>query len=79
MKTVLVFKTSVTSGSNVSQVQPVLDQLMSARETWNFDLEDCDNILRVEAITLQASTIIENLAKAGFECAELEEEVEKLF
>jgi len=72
MKTVLVFKTSVTTSCNVNQVQPVLNQLMSTRETWNFDLEDCDKILRVEAITLQATAIIENLTKAGFDCAELE-------
>ena len=46
---------------------------MHSREKWNFDLEDCDRILRVEAFTLQASVIIEKLNLEGFFCAELED------
>lgn len=73
MKTVLVFKTSVTTNDKVREVQPLLDDLMNASEKWNFDLEDCDNILRVEAVSVQASAIIKNLATAGFVCEELED------
>ncbi len=73
MKTVLVFKTSVTTHREVLAIQPLLDGLMTAPEKWNFDLEDCDNILRVEAISLNAFTIIEKLRMAGFYCTELED------
>ena len=73
MKTVLVFKTSVTTSRKVSKIKPLLDDLMNECERWNFDLEDCDYILRVEAVSLQASAIIENLNHAGFTCAELED------
>ncbi|KAA5540378.1 hypothetical protein [Adhaeribacter rhizoryzae] len=73
MKTVLVFKTSVTTSSKVNRLKPLLDKLMATGEKWNFDLEDCDNILRVEAISLQADAVIQNLQKAGFSCAELED------
>ena len=54
MKTVLVFKTSVTT---TGQISPLLDNLIDKSEKWNFDLEDCDNILWVEAISLQAAAI----------------------
>jgi len=65
MKTVLVFKTSVTTTGQISRIGPLLDNLMDESERWNFDLEDCDNILRVEAISLQATAIINNLNQAG--------------
>ena len=74
MKTVLVFKTSVQNRHNVNRVKPLLDSmLLDRREKWNFDLEDCDRILRVEAISLQAATVIAQLHDAGFSCAELED------
>ena len=73
MKTVLVFKTSVTTSQKASRVKPLLDKLMDKGEKWNFDLEDCDHILRVEAIFLQPAVIIQNLANAGFSCVELED------
>jgi len=72
MKTVLVFKTSVTTKGQISRISPLLDNLMDESEKWSFDLEDCDNILRVEAISLQATAIINNLNQAGFSCVELE-------
>jgi hypothetical protein len=73
MKTVLVFRTSVTTSQKVGEVKPLLDSLMNTSEKWNFDLEDCDHILRVEAIYLQPCIIIQNLNKAGFACVELED------
>ncbi|MFT2011291.1 hypothetical protein ACMA1I_21650 [Pontibacter sp. 13R65] len=72
-KTVLVFKTSVTTGKKARKVKPILDKLMHRNEKWNFDLEDCDHILRVEAVLLQPAVIIENVTKAGFACVELED------
>ena len=73
MKTGLVFKTSVTTTGQISRISPLLDNLMDESEKWNFDLEDCDNILRVEAISLQATAIINNLNRAGFSCVGLED------
>lgn len=73
METVLVFRTSVTTNRKISKVRPLLDSLMNRSEKWNFDLEDCDRILRVEAVSVQASAIIEKLECAGFACEELED------
>ncbi|PTX18274.1 hypothetical protein C8N40_10673 [Pontibacter mucosus] len=73
MKNVLVFRTSVNTSRAAHLLRPVLDGLMGHGETWNFDLEDCDRILRVEATTLQATTVIRHLKRAGFWCEELED------
>jgi hypothetical protein len=71
MKTVLVFKTSVSTASGVNRVQQLLNDLMHENEHWNFDLEDCDRILRVESFVLKARDIEDQLKKAGFLCVEL--------
>ena len=72
MKTVLVFKTSV-SFKTVGIVKPVLDKLMNRTEKWNFDLEDCDRILRVESVSVQAAVIMEKMKSLGMFCEELED------
>ena len=65
-----VFKTSVTNTKEIEILKPQLDiQLEFAK--WNFDLEDCDNILRIESKTETAEQIIRLLNKNGFECEEL--------
>jgi hypothetical protein len=73
MKTVLVFKTSITNNEKANEVRGLLDNLMDIREKWNFDLEDCDHILRVEAESVHPSTIIKQLENAGFACEELQD------
>jgi len=72
MRTVLVFKTSVTI-QTAGLVKPVLDKLMNRSEKWNFDLEDCDRILRVESVSVQAAVIKEKMRSLGLFCEELED------
>jgi hypothetical protein len=38
--------------------------------SWNFDLEDCDNILRIDSETEIMESILNN---GTFDCTELEE------
>ncbi len=38
---------------------------------WNFDLEDCDNIFRVENSKISNTAIISIFNTVGFECIEL--------
>ncbi|MBC7391332.1 MAG: hypothetical protein H7329_19180 [Opitutaceae bacterium] len=71
MRTVLVFKTSVTF-ETMPLVKPVLDKL-ELIEKWNFDLEDCDRILRVETVCIQATVIMEKMKSLGLFCEELED------
>jgi hypothetical protein len=67
---VFVFKTKVTSKKKVSQVAPLLNSFRAIRH-WNFDLEDCDKILRVEASGLNPASVERLLLTAGFSCQEL--------
>jgi hypothetical protein len=67
---VLVFKTNVSESEQVSKVQTLLTPIR-AIEAWNFDLEDCDNILRVVAKNLPPRYIETILQTAGIVCEEL--------
>lgn len=71
MKTVLVFKTSVLEEQQIRKLRPLLNKLVNRNGCWNFDLEDCDNILRVETQNLHACTISSLLEKNGYRCEEL--------
>jgi hypothetical protein len=44
---VLVFKTTVDTQGEARKLKPHLDELLMPVK-WNFDLSDCDRILRVE-------------------------------
>jgi len=73
MKKVLVFKTSVENYQDLMSIEPLMNSLMSETERWSMDLEDCEHILRVEAVSIEAGFIIESLTRVGFSCAELED------
>jgi hypothetical protein len=68
---VLVFATSVTQKRQVSRVQNLLTKEPAIAQ-WNFDLDDCDNILRIEASDVSPRYIESLLQKAGIQCQELE-------
>lgn len=67
---IYVFKTSVKSKRDISLLIPHLKQLVGG-SNWNFDLEDCDNILRVESVEKIEFAIIQILRSCGFDCEEL--------
>ncbi|MDO6674436.1 hypothetical protein Q4517_02605 [Tenacibaculum sp. 1_MG-2023] len=71
MKTVLVFKTSITKSKEIKIVQPTLNRLIAKNDRWNFDLEDCDNILRIETQIVKANAVLKALQHHGFYCEEL--------
>jgi hypothetical protein len=68
---VLVFSTSVKERRQVSKVSTLLAKVQAIIH-WNFDLEDCDNILRIEADGVCPRKIETLLQKAGIQCQELE-------
>lgn len=68
---VLVFKTSVRSDQDIIFLKPFLEKGL-AEIKWNFDLEDCDKIFRVENPTISGSSISMIFNDLGFECLELE-------
>jgi hypothetical protein len=69
---VLVFKTSVEDPQSVRSLKPDLDQL-AGKGKWNFDLSDCDRILRIASPNVKAERAIQLLTYFGFNCIELED------
>ena len=68
---ITIFKTSVNTNRKIRRVKGILNGIKEI-DQWNFDLEDCDNILRIESrdntITAKVS---QNLQKMGYLCIEL--------
>lgn len=71
MKQVLVFRTSVARYAQVDELTPVLNGLVTSPGKWNFDLEDCDNILRIETSGLSCTDVMASLQARGYSCEEL--------
>ncbi len=70
-----VFKTSIT---NYSEACVVLNHIHDAFDGYkaNFDLEDCDNILRIQSSTgaIHCTTLIKFLKKLGCDAEMLPDE-----
>ncbi len=69
---VLVFKTSVDTPQSVKTLRPLLDSV-AGKGRWNFALDDCDRILRIASMKINAQAAISLLNDNGYECAELED------
>jgi len=52
------------------QLTPMFNKFI-AGENWNFDIEDCDNILRVDSQQLTAQQVIDFLNAHKYDCVEL--------
>lgn len=69
---IYVFKTSVKSQNSVKLLAPQLNELVG-KSNWNFDLEDCDNILRIKCPIDLTRKTIETLSRSGYQCKELDD------
>ena len=66
-----VFKTNVKNRLQANRVVTLLKRTYSEARI-NFDLNDCDKILRVDGIEgSHTKTIVRNLNKLGFKCETL--------
>jgi hypothetical protein len=65
-----VYKTDVNTKSKLRKVKPILNRIL-LNFKWNFDLEDCDKILRVESDKCCSEFLITELYKIGIYCEEL--------
>lgn len=65
-----VYKTDVNTKSKLRKVKPVLNKVL-LESKWNFDLEDCDKILRVESKNSYSEILTIELQKIGIHCEEL--------
>ncbi|HXS54876.1 MAG TPA: hypothetical protein VN726_02060 [Hanamia sp.] len=68
---IYVFKTSVKTKKEVKKLKPHLHKIIP-NEKWNFDLQDCDRILRIDSdenIILEVTNVL-NIHQ--FYCEELQ-------
>jgi len=72
MRIVEVFKTNVALAASASRMIDTLQQHFPAYRV-NFDLHDCDNVLRVESHTgsIDTSGIMLTLSRSGYFIAPL--------
>ncbi|MBD0332689.1 MAG: hypothetical protein ICV66_08535 [Chitinophagaceae bacterium] len=66
-----VFKTNITSKEQADRIVRQLQACLPAAKI-NFDLHDCDNILRIESQHISLPEITELVAVMGFYCEVLE-------
>jgi hypothetical protein len=64
---IYIFKTSVDTKLKFELSTVLLNELLP-NAIWNFDLEDCDNILRIDCETEITESILNNEI---FDCIEL--------
>jgi hypothetical protein len=68
---IYVFKTSVKTKLQVNNLKPQIEKILP-KEKWNFDLEDCDKILRIDSEEHIVSELINVLKVHDVNCEELE-------
>lgn len=66
-----VFKTNVETASDANNIVQILLQRFPGSRI-NFDLQDCDKILRVEGKDFCTETIIAFMKEKGFHCSVLD-------
>ena len=69
---IYVFKTSVKKGKQVRLLTTPLNEICKPGK-WNFDLDDCDKILRIDSQNEILKAVTALLQTNGFECEELGE------
>lgn len=68
---IYVFKTSVKTKIQAKKLKPHIDKVLP-NSKWNFDLDDCDKVLRVDSEENIISRIISLLHSHNFHCEELQ-------
>ena len=68
---VYVFKTSVKDKRQVKSLSKKLNKIHAIKK-WNFDLEDCDNILRIVSDIDVSNSVCQTLDALNYSCIELE-------
>jgi hypothetical protein len=66
-----VFKTNVKKTNEAKKIVDELRQVFPGSKI-NFDLQDCDKILRIDGYNNIALEVIQALTSKGFVCEELE-------
>ncbi|MBN9286052.1 MULTISPECIES: hypothetical protein [Flavobacterium] len=65
-----IFKTSVKTKKDARKIERVFTE-NEAISHFNFDLEDCDKILRVSSEKLEVTDVTNLITALGYHCEEL--------
>ena len=68
---ILVFKTNLTDTNRINDIEATLDIHPNIIK-WNVDMDDSDNVLRIEANDLAPKEVEALLWNAGYYCEELD-------
>lgn len=71
---IFVFKTDVVNITDIIKLRPALDNCLQ-HAVWNFDLDDCDNILRIDSREDIMAIVIQLLQGKGYSCEELPDQI----
>lgn len=66
-----VFKTNVQKETDTNYIIAIINREFPTYKV-NFDLEDCDKILRVEGVDIEVNNIIDYVNCLGYICVPLE-------
>ncbi len=69
---ILIFKTNLNNPQLISEAKPFIQNIQGIRR-WNVDMQDCDNVLRIEADQVSPRSVESILKSAGYFCEELED------
>lgn len=69
---ILIFKTNLENPELISRAKPLLQNIEGIQK-WNVDAQDCDNVLRIEAVQVSPRSIENVLQGAGYYCEELQD------
>jgi hypothetical protein len=69
---VLVFKTDIDEKSAIENLRDLLHKEQRITK-WNVDVEDIDNVLRIESHHLTPAEVIQLVNQLGYSCEELPE------
>jgi hypothetical protein len=67
LEMVEVFKTNVQRKMHSKMLLCILSEAFPSSKI-NFDLSDCDKVLRVEGATMEATRIMRLVQESGFKC-----------
>jgi hypothetical protein len=68
---IYIFKTTVKTKNQVKKLKPYINKILQNKK-WNFDIGDCDKILRIDSEENIILPIINLLKIHNFYCEELE-------
>ncbi|QHT69945.1 hypothetical protein GXP67_26510 [Rhodocytophaga rosea] len=70
---VLVFKTNLRLKKDLKRISANISKEPRIK-LWHVDTADTDKVLRIEAVDISATDIIQLIEQAGYQCAELPDE-----